>query len=120
MTAMARATIRDVNQHYIPKFILEGFVDLSDLGNRGVWTYKVSERKWSKRPTRRTASLDDFYSLVDLGGDRDDAVENYLRAIETPMAVLLSAEIAVRRSISPPRPHDLFVTFCSQLICRNP
>ena len=108
-------------QHYIPKFILEGFVDESASGNRGVWVYHAKYKSWQKRSTKRTASLDDFYSFIEDDGERDDAVEEMLHGIETPSALLLRKDIVQRRPISgPPHRDDLFITFCSLLIARNP
>lgn len=108
-------------QHYIPKFVLEGFVDESAPGNRGVWVYHAKYKSWQKRSTKRTASLDDFYSFIEDDGERDDAVEEMLQGIETPSALLLRKDIAQRRPIAgPPHRDDLFITFCSLLIARNP
>lgn len=108
-------------QHYIPKFILEGFVNESALGNRGVWVYHATYKSWQKRSTKRTASLDDFYSFIEDDGERDDAVEEMLQGIETPSALLLRKDIGQRLPIAgPPHRDDLFITFCSLLIARNP
>ena len=109
-----------MNQHFIPKFLIEGFVDSRPNGNRGVWVYRAATKTWSKRSTRKTAALDDFYSFVEANGERDDTLEQMMQSIETPMARILRKEILNRRSLAPPRPYDLFVTFCALLICRNP
>jgi hypothetical protein len=110
-----------LNQHYVPKFIIEGFVDQASQGNRGAWVYHADHRQWQKRPTKRTASLDDFYSLIEPSGEREDAIEDLLREYETPVARLLERDIAIRRPIaSLPDRDDVFITFCAFLIARNP
>ncbi|MHB0971252.1 MAG: DUF4238 domain-containing protein [Thermoanaerobaculia bacterium] len=110
-----------MNQHYVPKFIIEGFVDEDSPGNRGVWVYHAAYRQWKKRPTKRTASLDDFYSLIEPSGEREDAIEDLLHEYETPVALLLERDIGVRRAISSvPHRDDVFITFCAFLIARNP
>lgn len=110
-----------MNQHYVPQFILEGFVNPTDPGNLGVWVYHAKYRTWRKRSTGSTTSLEDFYSLVETDGTRDDTVENLLHEVETPMALLLTREIAERHPIaSRPLYNDLFITFCAHLLARNP
>jgi hypothetical protein len=108
-------------QHYIPKFILEGFVDEKAPGNRGVWTYHARYKSWQKRSTKKTASVDDLYSFIEPEGTREDGVEEMLHKFETPMALLLKKDIGARRRIgSQPHRDDLFITFCSLLLARNP
>ena len=109
-----------MRQHYIPKFIIEGFVADDPTGNRGVWVFGASHKRWEKRPTKRTASLDDIYSFVESSGERDDQLEKFLESLETPMAMFLTKDIAAKRPLQPPHPDDLFVTFCALLIARNP
>jgi hypothetical protein len=36
----------------VPKFLIEGFVNDDEPGNRSVWVYQAAERRWSKRPTK--------------------------------------------------------------------
>lgn len=113
--------VKRMLQHYIPKFILEGFVDEEAAGNRGVWTYHARYKTWQKRSTKKTASLDDFYSFIESNGSREDAVEDMLHEFETPMALLLKKDIGERQLIgSHPHRDDLFITFCSLLFARNP
>jgi Protein of unknown function (DUF4238) len=100
--------------------MLEGFVADEPTGNRGVWVYSAQRKKWDKRPTRRTASVDNFYSFVEPTGERDDQLEDFLESLETPVAMLLARDIAVQRPLQKPHPEDLFVTFCAFLIVRNP
>jgi hypothetical protein len=110
-----------VKQHFIPKFVVEGFVDDEAGGNRGVWVYHDQHRRWAKRPTKRIASLDDFYSLVEPTGEREDTLEMLFHSIETPAAMLLRKDLATHRPIvGSPQWNDLFVTFCAILIARNP
>jgi hypothetical protein len=99
-------------------------VELSD--RRGSITtcfinYHARYKRWQKRSTKTTASLDDFYSFIEPDGSREDAVEDMLREFETPMALLLKKDIAARQLIGS-RPHrdDLFITFCSLLFARKP
>jgi Protein of unknown function (DUF4238) len=109
-----------LNQHFISRFLIENFVDESAPGNRGVWVYRASENKWEKRPTRKTGSLEDFYSFVEENGDRDDTLENFMEKIETQVAPIIRDGIEVARKLSQPQPYDVFVCFCALLICRNP
>lgn len=110
-----------MNQHYVPKFIIEGFVDERSAGNRGVWVYHSKYRTWQKRPTKRTASLDDFYSLIEPSGEREDAIENFLHGFETPVALLLQKDITPRHPIGgAPHRDDIFIAFCAFLFARNP
>lgn len=109
-----------MRQHYIPEFILKGFVEEGAPGNRGIWVFDAKRQRWNKRPTRRTASIDDFYSFVESGGERDDQLEDFLQSLETPVAMLLARDIAAKRPLGAPHPEDLFVTFCAFLIVRNP
>jgi hypothetical protein len=109
-----------MNQHFIPKFLIEGFVNDDEPSNRGVWVYRASHREWSKRPTRQTAALDDFYTFVEDNGERDDTLEESMGRIEKLFAPILRYAISTRRRIAPPQPFDVVVTFCSLLICRNP
>ena len=110
-----------MKQHYVSKFIVEGFVDEAGDGNRGVWVFNSKVRRWAKRPTRRTASSDDFYTLFDQVGQRDDALEALFESVETPMAMLLRKDLMAQRPIAGrPASEDLFIHFCSLLIARNP
>jgi hypothetical protein len=109
-----------VNQHFVPKFLIEGFVNDDEPGNRGVWVYRASDRQWSKRPTKKTAALEDFYTFVEANGVRDDTQESFMGKIEKEFAPILRDAIAVCRQLAPPQPFDLLVTFCALLICRNP
>jgi hypothetical protein len=115
-----RDSNKQVNQHFIPRFIIEGFVDHVATGNRGVWVYRATTQSWAKRPTRRIASLEDFYSFVEANGDRDDTLEHYMQEIETQIAPFFRNGIEKRRRLNVPREDDAFVTFCALLICRNP
>src|SRR5438874_639811 len=108
-----------MNQHFIPRFLVEGFV-APEKGNRGVWVYRASTHGWSKRPTRQTAALEDFYTFVEANGDRDEALEAYMAEIEREAAPYVRKIIAERPRLSKPDPHDVVVTFCALLICRNP
>lgn len=109
-----------MRQHYIPKFIVEGFVTDDSSGNRGVWLYSATRKKWDRRPTTRVASAQDFYSFIEASGERDDQLEQFLESIETPVAKLLKRDILARNPLQPPHPDDIFVTFCALLIMRNP
>jgi Protein of unknown function (DUF4238) len=110
-----------VLQHYIPRFILEGFVDAKDAGHRGVWVYHSKHQAWQKRPTRRTGSGKDIYTLFESTGERDDALEDLLSNVERPAAKLLRHDITTRKRIaSAPHAQDLLINFCSLLIARNP
>ena len=86
----------------------------------GVWVFAASRKRWDKRPTKRTASLDDIYSFVESSGERDDQLEKFFESLETSIAMLLAKDIAAKRPLQPPHPDDLFVTFCAMLIARNP
>ena len=59
--------------------------------------HRAQYRQWKKRPTKRTASLDDFYSLIEPGGERKDAIEDLLHEYETPVALLLERDLEARR-----------------------
>jgi hypothetical protein len=109
-----------MNQHFVPKFLIEGFVNDSEPGNRGVWVYRASERRWSKRPTKKTAALEDFYTFADDTSPRDDTLEEFMGRIEKQFAQILQNVIKTRRPLTPPQPFDIIVTFCALLICRNP
>jgi hypothetical protein len=120
LTSCTTAKMGKMNQHYVPKFLIEGFVNEDELGNRGVWVYRASDCDWSKRPTRQTAALDDFYTFVENDEPRDDTLEESMGRIEKLFAPILRDAISTRREIAPPQPFDAIVTFCSLLICRNP
>src|SRR3954453_23050379 len=109
-----------MNQHFVPRFLIENFVDPQSRGNRGVWVYRASTQQWSKRPTRRTASLDDFYTFLAANGDSDNTYEDFMEKIETLLSPFVRDGIERRRRLSPPQPYDVFVAFCALLICRNP
>jgi hypothetical protein len=109
-----------VNQHFVPRVLIEGFVNDEELGNRAVWVYQASHRQWSRRPTKKTAALEDFYTFVAANGVRDDSLENFMGKIEKEFAPILRNAIAARRQLAPPQPFDLLVTFCALLICRSP
>lgn len=109
-----------MNQHYVPKLLLDGFVNEQEAGNRGLWVYRASTQRWLKRPTRRVASIEDLYNFVSPDEPRDDTVEESMSNIESGFATILRETIALKRPIAPPRPFDIVVTFCGLLICRNP
>jgi hypothetical protein len=109
-----------LNQHFIPKFIIEGFVNEDEPGNRGVWVYRASDQRWSKRPTKKTAALEDFYSFVEENGVRDDELEKLMGNIEREAAPFIQGPITEGARLAPPRPFDIVNTFCALLICRNP
>jgi Protein of unknown function (DUF4238) len=109
-----------LNQHFISRFLIENFVDESAPGNRGVWVYRASHEKWSKRPTRTTGALEDFYTLIEKNGDRDYTLEDFMERIETQVAPIIRDGIEAGRRLSPPQPYDAFVCFCALLICRSP
>src|SRR5438270_12361560 len=104
-----------MNQHFVPKFLIEGFVNDEEPGNRCAWVYRASERVWSKRPTRKTASLEDFYTFVESNGVKDETLEEFMGGIERQFAPILHGAIANRRRIAPPQPFDIVVTFCALL-----
>ena len=73
------------------------------------------------RPTSRTASLDDFYTLFGETGERNDSLESLLGSAETAMAALLRKGLNGRTRIAGrPSPDDVVVNFCALLISRNP
>jgi len=109
-----------MNQHYVPKLILDGFVNPDEPGNRGVWVYRRSTQQWLKRPTRRVASIDDLYNFTSSDEPRDDTIEQSMSSIESTFAAVLREAIIPRRAIALPRPFDIVVTFCALLMCRNP
>jgi len=75
-----------VKQHFVPKFLIEGFVNEQEPGNRGVWVYRASDRRWSKRSTKKVAALEDFYTFVEANGVRDDTTEDFMAKIERQFA----------------------------------
>jgi len=109
-----------MNQHYVPKLILDGFVNPEEPGNRGVWVYRRSTRRWRKRPTRRVVSVEDLYNFTSPDEPRDDTIEQSMSNIESTFAAVLREAIIPKRAMAPPRPFDVVVTFCSLLMCRNP
>jgi hypothetical protein len=109
-----------MNQHFITRFLIENFIDESAPGNRGVWVYRASRKKWEKRPASRTASLEDYYSFVEKNGERDDTLEDLMENIETKAAPIIRNTIEKGGRLAPPQPYDLFICFCALLICRNP
>lgn len=108
-----------MNQHFIPRFVLEGFVDRS-RGNRGVWVWAAASRRWKKRPTKKLASENNLYSLLDDDREaRDDSIEELLEFIETSTARVIKKAISRRRPMSETE-RALFTSFCTLMMCRNP
>jgi len=109
-----------LNQHFISRFLIENFVDESAPGNRGVWVVRARDGLWTKRSTRTTGSLEDFYTIVQEDGAHDDTLEDFMEKIETQVAPIIRNGIELGRPLPPPQPYDVFVCFCALLICRNP
>lgn len=88
---MPRKTNQPRQQHYVPRFYLEGFCDpvLWERDRKHVlWVYEKSKSVRRSTP-QNEATIRDFYTLTNTGGERDLRFEGWLAGVEENTARII-------------------------------
>src|SRR5262249_54751568 len=85
-----------MEQHYIPRFYLEGFCDPDPPPRYTpyLWVFGKSERRWHRRAPRNVATRPDYYDFTDLWGNRQPFLEHVLQVVGSGVAPILGTKIA--------------------------
>lgn len=88
------------SQHYIPQFLLRGFLDPSRPTDPVIWAYNGSNHQWKRMRPRRAAALPGFYTITNRQGEEANEIETYLSQLENKAAKILRDAIIPRRILN--------------------
>jgi hypothetical protein len=79
--------------HYIPKFYLDGFVDLDGF----IWIYDKDMEKMFRQKSEAAAYEKDYFSFINLEGGKDsETIENFIASLESISAETIKKILASR------------------------